>query len=148
MIAPDTANVVAQVLTLQSRVDCFGAGVWAEQMATAMGWELRDAGELSILVGELCTNAVRHGGGGECSLLITPLSALVDVLDRGPGFAADVLDGTRKPEPGVLPERGLGEGLASVRRLADEVFLENAGAGGAHVCAKRRARFTRKDAKV
>ncbi len=126
-----------------SRADCLGAGAVARSLAQRAGWGALDAGELAILVLELTTNAVRHGGPGTCRVTVEDERASVVVEDSGAGFPRSVLAG----EPGELAALGirrvpggLGEGLACARRLADELSLENRPEGGARARAWRAPR--------
>jgi len=102
-------------------------------MARASGWSAKEAGELSLLVIELCTNADRHGGGGNCSVELTSVACDVTVEDDGPGFSPELLarfasglpvEDLLHP-PGARAERGLGAGLDAARRLATRLTLEN-----------------------
>lgn len=95
-------------------------------------------------LGNLLENAVRHGGGVERFLLsVEPgdhsdRKVRFEVLDRGPGFAGDVLE--RAFEPFYSAGEGggsgsLGLGLALVARIArahgGRAFAENRAEGGA-----------------
>ena len=83
-----------------------------------------DAGKVALVVTELATNLVRHGGGGE--LLIRPLTEAggagleMVALDRGPGIP-NVEEALRD---GYSTAGTNGAGLGAVRRLAHhcEVF--------------------------
>jgi anti-sigma regulatory factor (Ser/Thr protein kinase) len=71
---------------------------------------------LTLLVSELVTNAVRHGGSGEDDLIELELRALdggvgVTVSDPGPGFAPEERDAPLE-EPG-------GWGLVLVDQMAE-----------------------------
>ncbi len=118
---------------LQGRASCIGAGLQAEALARASGWTVKEAGELCLLVIELCTNADRHAGGGRCSVELTAVACDVVVEDDGPGFSPALLarfaaglsvEDLLHP-PGARAERGLGAGLDSARRLATRLTLEN-----------------------
>jgi anti-sigma regulatory factor (Ser/Thr protein kinase) len=128
---------------LRGRASCIGAGLEAEALARASGWSIREAGELCLLVIELCTNADRHAGGGRCALGLGGADCEILVEDEGPGFAPPLLArfaaGLSLEEllhaPGTRAERGMGAGLDSARRLATRLTLENAPGGGARVRA-------------
>jgi anti-sigma regulatory factor (Ser/Thr protein kinase) len=67
-----------------------------------------------VMVSELVTNSVLHGGAGqedliELSLAWSPERLRIEVLDRGPGFGASLAD----------PDREGGWGLQLVERLSD-----------------------------
>lgn len=124
---------------LQGRASCVGAGLQAESLARASGWSVKEAGELCLLVIELCTNADRHAGGGRCSVELTAAGCDVVVEDDGPGlspellarFAAGLSVEDLLHPPGGRTERGLGAGLDSARRLATRLTLENRPGRGA-----------------
>ena len=78
----------------------------------AVGEGMRE--HVLILVSELVTNSVLHGGvreGGhiELSLSWSPERLRIEVLDRGPGFGASLASSDREG----------GWGLQLVERLAD-----------------------------
>ena len=81
-------------------------------------------GELRLLVTELLTNSVRHGGAGDewitLDVEIYANSLRVVVTDRGPGFE---LDGTPTPHP----DRPGGWGLCLIDRLADRWGVNGGG---------------------
>jgi anti-sigma regulatory factor (Ser/Thr protein kinase) len=72
-----------------------------------------------LVVSELASNAVRHGGHpASLSLWVTPTRFVCAVSDAGEGFHEE-LEGHEPPEPLELPEGRLG--LWLVRQLADRV---------------------------
>jgi anti-sigma regulatory factor (Ser/Thr protein kinase) len=85
----------------------------------------RRLGDIALLVSELVTNSVRHGGAGEDDVL--ELAAFregerlrVEVTDWGPGF-----DGDARPRLPTDAEGGWG--LVLVERLADRWGVERDG---------------------
>ena len=67
-----------------------------------------------VMVSELVTNSVLHGGASErdqieLALAWRPDSLRVEVMDKGPGFGASLAD----------PDRQGGWGLQLVERMAD-----------------------------
>lgn len=133
-----------EVLPILGRPDCIGLAIAARRQALACGWSTRDGGELELIVVELATNAIRHAGSGTCRLEVGASRATVEVLDEGPGFPPWVLERHRRAQhlEGVVPHRlgGLGAGLDSCARLADQLTLENRKPRGARAYAVRRRR--------
>jgi negative regulator of sigma-B (phosphoserine phosphatase) len=143
-------------LTLRGRADAVGAGLHVKTMASAAGWPTQDAEELSLLIIELCGNAVRHAGGGVCHVALDAASVDVVVDDDGPGLPDWVLE--RHAKGSLIesaPERSvdggaatlrarenskLGAGLDSARRLAEVLTLQNRTPKGARVSASRTRR--------
>jgi anti-sigma regulatory factor (Ser/Thr protein kinase) len=132
-------------LPLLSRADCVGLGLSARSSALACGWPERDAAEISLLVIELTTNAVRHAGGGHCVLSVSSRELRVEVEDEGPGFPQWAREGTAPDAPPEPRTRGLGAGLACARRLSHLLRLENRQPCGARAVA---ARYRMKDRTV
>ena len=89
----------------------------AEDLATRLGFDAHRRGEVAIVVTELATNLLRHGGGGEILLRRTPhADAAIDAIawDRGPGMN-DVI---RSRRDGFSTAGGSGTGLGAVGRLS------------------------------
>ena len=127
---PDDGEPVE--FTLGGRPDCVGLGLTVKRQARAEGWPELDCAEIALLVIELCTNAVNHGGGGTCRVLVTAREVRIEVEDQGPGFPDWVLENAPRPRT-----RGLGAGIACVRRLAHLLRFENPPRGGARAVAAR-----------
>ncbi|GAB3050976.1 SpoIIE family protein phosphatase [Spirosoma pulveris] len=93
------------------------------QMAIQVGFQPQRLAEIDIIVAEMATNLIKHGGGGE--LLVRPVQALPQAglelisIDNGPGMT----DTTRMFQDGISTTNTLGQGLGSIRRLADQVQL-------------------------
>jgi anti-sigma regulatory factor (Ser/Thr protein kinase) len=92
-------------------------------LATAMKFPAVQVGELAILVSELAENALRHGGGGELSLvrISGERGQGIEVIcsDRGPGFNPEAAFAD-----GFSTVGSLGIGLGAVRRLADSCEVQ------------------------
>jgi anti-sigma regulatory factor (Ser/Thr protein kinase) len=92
-------------------------------LATAMKFPPVQVGELAILVSELAENALRHGGGGELSLvrINDQRGQGIEVIcsDRGPGFNPEAAFAD-----GFSTGGSLGIGLGAVRRLADSCEVQ------------------------
>ena len=93
----------------------------ARRAAADLSWQLRfdetTAGRLALVVTELATNLVKHGGGGELLLrqVETPPGAVeVFALDRGPGMA----NVARCLEDGYSTAGSPGTGLGAVQRVS------------------------------
>lgn len=139
MSAPELKGAV------RSRVDVLGFCAEVRSAASRFGLDAVHAGELSLVVAELGTNAVLHGGGGALTVMLSDGEWVVSADDEGPGFSSAVLSdagksdrlgsaGVREPADG---RRSFGSGLAAVRRLSSSLTLQNH-ARGAHVVARRR----------
>jgi anti-sigma regulatory factor (Ser/Thr protein kinase) len=78
------------------------------------------AGEIDIIVSEMCSNLVKHAGGGEVLYRIehpTDTETVFEILsiDNGPGIA----DVSRVMKDGVSSTMTLGHGLGAIERLSD-----------------------------
>ncbi|PZR02299.1 MAG: hypothetical protein DI536_37115 [Archangium gephyra] len=129
---------------VRTRVDVLGFCAEVRRVAADCGLDALRAGELSLVVAELGTNAVLHAHGGVLEVRVSPSGWSVVVTDEGPGFSTAVLNdagksdrlgarGVREPADG---HRSFGSGLAAVRRLSSFVTLSNDGPG-ARVVAER-----------
>lgn len=89
--------------------------------------------DLKLALTEACTNSVRHAYGGRVGTVeivyqLEPDRLVVDVLDDGNGFQADVVGRTGN---GDLTEGGLG--IAIIRAVADEVEIGPSESGGSRL---------------
>ncbi|MEV4626027.1 ATP-binding protein [Micromonospora sp. NPDC049523] len=79
-----------------------------------------------LVVNELITNAVRHGGGrGWLRLWQAPGTIGCEISDQGTGIDADRLHDRRRPPPDTIG----GWGLWLARRLSDEITVQTGPAG-------------------
>ncbi|NCI49467.1 SpoIIE family protein phosphatase [Sediminibacterium roseum] len=89
--------------------------------AAAAGFTERKVGEIDIVVAELVSNLVRHGGGGQLFVKLIEESEVQGIeiisVDSGPGIA----DVNRVMEDGVSTKGSLGQGLGAIKRLS-QVF--------------------------
>jgi len=70
--------------------------------------ETRTAESVVLIVHELCSNAVRHGGGtGQLRIWIADRALHCEVNDTGPGLTEPGLAGRELPSPLVPGGRGL-----------------------------------------
>lgn len=118
------------VVAIAKMTDSVVASAIARRYAFRAGLDRRRAGEVAVVVSELATNIVKHGGGvGRIELSRSPEGVRVRSVDGGPDPAATLLPG----------RRGLGCGGGAVRRLMDEVQVSQRTEGGLEVCALKRA---------
>ncbi|MBK7861234.1 MAG: ATP-binding protein [Archangiaceae bacterium] len=121
---------------LVARADCLGAAAKAREVLTEAGWSPKEASELAVVVAELANNAVRHAGGGECTLELEARAWELCVSDEGPGFPDEILADAGRTD-GVQPRRGMGSGLSCARRMSCALSLENRRPKGARIVARQ-----------
>lgn len=122
----------------------------ARRLAASVGLPERERSALGLVIAELGTNAVRHGGGGRATVAVGPAGWAVSVTDDGPGFSEAVLaDQGRSDHLGAGGVRGVddvggsfGSGLAGVRRLSDGLRLFNTTTGACAVALRNLDGFT------
>lgn len=91
------------------------------RLAIQSGLSEKRIAELDIVVAELGSNILKHGGGGEVLIMLTeqPVPAIEIIgIDNGPGIS----DLNRMMKDGVSTTNTLGQGLGAMKRLAD--FLQ------------------------
>lgn len=104
-------------------------------LAEGLGCSEDIGGKVALVVTELATNLVRHGGGGE--LLVRPMaesdiSLEIVAIDRGPGMAS--VDQAFRD--GYSTAGTNGTGLGAVRRIADVCDIYSAPGAGTAVLAR------------
>ena len=105
-----------------------------------------DIDDIEILVGELCSNVLRHAQShdGKYHVILEYFSDKVSITveDRGPGFSfKDVpLAGTRRADFGG-GERIGGYGMQLVQSLADRLEFYRSDPQGTTVCAEKLIRY-------
>jgi len=104
-------------------------------MAERLGCSETVGGKVALVVTELATNLVRHGGGGE--LLVRPMAdpdtgLEIVAVDRGPGIAS--VDQAFRD--GYSTGGTNGTGLGAVRRIADGCDVFSAPGAGTTVLAR------------
>ncbi|GAB3253253.1 serine/threonine protein kinase [Larkinella harenae] len=93
------------------------------QLAGQVGFRPQRLGEIDLIVAEIASNLVKHGGGG--SILVrhfaTSDNAGLEIIsiDSGPGIA----DPARMMQDGISTTGTLGSGLGAIKRLADHFQL-------------------------
>lgn len=138
-----------ETLLIKSEADIYAAVGLGGALADKVGFEHVDQTRLETIIAELTRNALTHGGGGtitlrrlECDGALKEASQAlaksggqcgleITVEDHGPGIAdlAQALAG------GHSTSGGLGVGIPSVRRLADEFSIDSAPGRGTRVRA-------------
>jgi anti-sigma regulatory factor (Ser/Thr protein kinase) len=104
-------------------------------LAQRLGCSETAGGKVALIITELATNLVRHGGGGE--LLVRPMADAANSLeivavDRGPGIAS--VDQAFRD--GYSTGGTNGTGLGAVRRIADSCDIFSAPGAGTAVLAR------------
>lgn len=124
----------------------------ARTLLTNMNVDDADVGDLELLVGELCTNVVRHADSDEQRYRVA-LEFFADhvqlmVEDRGKGFSfKDVPEaGTERPDTITGGERIGGFGMRLVEALADRLEFRRSDSQGTTVCATVELHYKTRDA--
>jgi anti-sigma regulatory factor (Ser/Thr protein kinase) len=108
----------------------------ASGMARLLGFDETSAGRVSLVVTEVATNIVKHGGGGE--VLIRPLQEDDERgiellgLDKGPG----ITNLAESRVDGVSRSGSAGTGLGAIARMADEHEIYSQPGRGTAVLAR------------
>ncbi|MFI6762951.1 ATP-binding protein [Micromonospora sp. NPDC050417] len=121
--AGGTAPLLAETFH-REQVTALRHSVAAHAEASGLAGQRLD--DFVLVVNELITNAVLHGGG-QGRLRLWPATGAVccEVSDHGTGIGADRLADRRRPGP----ESAGGWGLWLARRLSDEMAVETGPAG-------------------
>ncbi|GAA2579699.1 hypothetical protein GCM10010435_66220 [Winogradskya consettensis] len=83
----------------------------------------RTAEDVVLIVHELCSNAVRHGGGtGRLQVWVAGGALHCEISDSGPGFAQPGLVGQALPAPSLPGGRGLwiARKMSDLRIVSDD----------------------------
>jgi anti-sigma regulatory factor (Ser/Thr protein kinase) len=107
----------------------------AVALADHLGGSEIHGGNVALVVTELATNLVRHGGGGELlmrSLAGAPGAIEIVAIDRGPGMAS--VEAALRD--GYSTGGTSGHGLGAVRRIADRCEIFSAPGAGTAVVAR------------
>lgn len=149
----DIVETSRQTVPIREESDVYAAVGLGRMMTTEMGFSPSAQACAQTIIAELARNALRHAGGG-----IAELGALqqgtqrgleIIVQDQGPGIVdlARALNGSDGPSDSSLSKgAGLGVGLASVQRLADEFTIESVAGSGTRVRALKWDKPTSADA--
>ncbi|MFQ5519310.1 MAG: ATP-binding protein [Mariprofundus sp.] len=89
---------------------------------------------ISTVTSELATNLVRYAGGGFIHLKFDAEARVITIesTDSGPGIA----DIAQAMQEGYSGGKGLGAGLPAVKRIMDQIQIENRPQGGLRVWAQ------------
>jgi anti-sigma regulatory factor (Ser/Thr protein kinase) len=114
--------------------------------AELLGMPTRDLDELEIIVRELVSNVLNHGGKRGFMRISHDLDENdillhLDVVDYGPGFQ----DFSKALEDGFSTTGSMGGGLSSIRRLSESVKLIRTTSEGSHLRVSKRFRVTEED---
>ncbi len=109
------------------------------QFAQTMGFSTIQASYIATAASELAANIYIHAGGG--LFFFKPIENCVThqrglqlmTLDNGAG----ICDIALAMQEGFSTSKGLGCGLSGVKRLMDELFIENLPEGGLKVTANK-----------
>ena len=108
----------------------------AQTLAQDSGFSEVATGELAIIVSELASNLIKHGGGGELLLSRVLDDARVGIevvaVDKGAGIA----DIARSMADGYSTAGSLGVGLGAITRLAHEFDIYSRPGAGSAVMAR------------
>lgn len=114
-------------LIVRVATDAVVARSLARRFALACGLVESRALAAAIVSGELASNLVRHGGGGELCLLREPCALAIRARNRAvTGRVPESMTRLRDARPTMVDElgrplAGLGVGLDAVHRLSDDV---------------------------
>jgi anti-sigma regulatory factor (Ser/Thr protein kinase) len=135
---PDLTAVLGEVLLDQefTEGDLRSVRNAATAHADHLGLDAVLVGDLELIVSELASNAIRHGGGkGRIRLWSTAAEIVCEVTDQGPG-----LSGLPSLVPRPDPASSGGRGLWLILTYADQVELRTPPGGGTAVTATLRHR--------
>lgn len=108
----------------------------AVALARSAGFDETGTGQVALVVTELCTNLVKHGGGGRLLVGVADASLDLLALDQGRGMP----DVDACMADGYSTTGTLGNGLGAVRRLAQEWQVVSWPGRGTGVYARLEAR--------
>ena len=158
--APDRDGHDAVQIAIRTPGDAECCAVEARAFAGRCGFDVESQWELAIAVSELVTNVLKFATEGTLTITYARHAGhradardrvVIEVVDRGSGFAGRALRVARQlttgAAPGTIdadlhaarrPGQSLGVGLACVRRMTDHVIIESSGAGSRVVALKYR----------
>lgn len=148
---PNIIEISRHTVPVRDETDVYAAVGLGRKMTTEMGFGPGAQACAQTIIAELARNALRHGGGGIVELRAlkqeTRRGLEIIVQDRGPGIP-DVSRALERDgaSPAVLrgasgnggaPSKGagLGVGLSSAQRLADEFTIDSVVGSGTRIRA-------------
>jgi serine/threonine-protein kinase RsbT len=138
----------SQSVEISRDIDAIWCSRQASRFAQEMGFRFNESWEIAISVSELTTNVLKFAKTGVltfCRVESPRLGVEITVEDEGPGISdieAALIDGYSEgrllaEEKWIRERHGLGTGLGAVRRLMDELEIENKPEGGVRVTAHK-----------
>jgi serine/threonine-protein kinase RsbT len=135
-------------LELRNACDALLCGRVCYRLGAEIGFDDHDLWEISIVVNELVTNAIKFAGSGRLRVRLLPRprpGIEIEISDRGPGIAdveEALLDGFSEGRfltegETLFRRRGLGTGLGAVQRLTDELSIDSEPGAGTRVIARK-----------
>jgi len=137
----DIVETFRRTVPIRDESDVYAAVGLGRMMTTEMGFGPSAQACAQTIIAELARNALRHAGGGAAELVALERGAQrgleIIVQDQGPGIGnlARALNGADGPGDSLPKGAGLGVGLSSVQRLADEFTIDSAAGSGTRVRA-------------
>ena len=117
----------------------------AQAFAQALAFSRAECDQIAIVVSELATNLIRHGGGGVVRVSSARdgerMGIRIDAEDHGPG----IRDLEQALTDGHSTVGGLGLGLGTVNRLMDDLSVSSPPGGGTRVTCWRWVRPRRQE---
>ncbi len=145
------SEISRHTVPVRDESDVYAAVGLGRKMTTEMGFGPGAQACALTIIAELARNALRHGGGGTVELRAlkqeTRRGLEIVVQDRGPGIpdVSRALEGPGVPASGrqtviaseakQSPGSGLGVGLSSAQRLADEFTIDSVVGSGTRIRA-------------
>lgn len=120
------------VIQISSEVDIYKARRIGRETAKKVGFDASSAVLFEIAISELASNIVKHAGSGTIRLEPVENGLVVVSEDKGRG----ITDIERALTAGKST-KGLGIGLAGVKRLMDQVEIESAENRGTRIIARK-----------
>jgi serine/threonine-protein kinase RsbT len=156
IIVEPYSEISRHTVPIRDESDVYAAVGLGRKMTTEMGFSPGAQACAQTIIAELARNALRHAGGGTVVLSALKSPSVggqaarrgleIVVQDRGPGIpdvsralegssAGPAGRGAGPAAPAVSSGSGLGVGLASAQRLADEFTIDSVVGSGTRIRA-------------